>query len=403
MKRACILTIGSEIVEGIIMDKNSVYLSKRLLELGYKVVRIASVDDVLEDIIDEVKRSLKKCDLLITTGGLGPTKDDLTREAISRAFGIELVFDEDLYRRVSGKVRKFAGRVVKSVKKEAMVLKGAEVVENNVGSAPGQLLKVDGKTILILPGPPSEMKDVFEEVSKKLKAGKGYLMKILKFYGVRESTLEDELSEIIYSYKNVKVATQASYTMGVWLRFTAPFDFKDELDDLVGKVRSRKRMDIYAEDDETMEDRLVSLLKKSGKTLSVAESCSGGLLSSLLVNVSGVSEVFKGGIIAYNNFVKEKVLGVSRDVLERFGSVSKECAREMSAGVKRIFGSDYAIAVSGVAGPESLEGKPVGLVYIDVYTRNHTTFEKKYSGTRGVIRVKAAMDAMDSMRRILGG
>ena len=403
MKKACILTIGSEIVEGVITNKNSVYLSRRLLELGYRVVRIASVDDVFEDIIEEVKRSVGECDLLVTTGGLGPTEDDLTRESISKALGVKLIFNDDLYEIIGEKVRKFAGRVVESVKKEAMVLNGAEVIENGVGSAPGQLLEFDGKKILILPGPPSEMRDVFERVSEKLRAGKGYLMKILKFYGVRESTLEDELREIIYSYENVKVATQASYTMGVWLRFTAPFEFKDELDELVKEVRDRRGMDIYAEDDENMEDRLVSLLKRHGKTLSVAESCSGGPLSSLLVNVSGVSEVFKGGIIAYNSFVKEKVLGVSRDVLERFGSVSRECAREMSAGARKVFSSDYAIAISGVAGPERVENKPAGLVYIDLYGKDHMTFEKKYAGSRNVIRMKATMDAMDSMRRILGG
>lgn len=403
MKKACILTIGSEIVEGVISDENSVYLSKRLLELGYRVVRIVSVDDVLEDIISEIKRSVRECDLIITTGGLGPTEDDLTREGISKALGIDLIFDKDLYEVVSEKVRKFTGKVVKSIEKEAMILEGAKVIENDVGSAPGQLLKLNGKTILVLPGPPSEMKDVFERISDEIKIGEGYIVKVLKFYGVRESILEDELRDIIYSYDKIKVATQASYTMGVWIRFTAPYENKEELCDLVRKVKNRKGSDIYAEDEETMEERLVSLLKIQRKTLSIAESCTGGLLSSLLVKVSGVSEVFKGGIIAYNESVKREILNIGEEILKNFGTVSEECVRGMSESASRIFKSDYSIAISGVAGPKSFEEKPVGLVYIDIYGGSHKTFRRNYSGMRNVIRMKAAMDSMDLLRRMLGG
>ena len=403
MKSACILTIGSEIVEGVISNENSRYLSRRLLELGYYIKRIVSVDDVLEDLISEVSNSLKECDLLITTGGLGPTEDDLTREAVSSATGVPLVFDEDLYERISERVKDFAGKVVESIRKEAMVLKGAKVIWNDVGSAPGQLLEIGGKTILLLPGPPIEMKNVFEKVAEELRAGEGFIIKTLKFFGVRESVLEDELKDVIYSNPDVKVATQASYTEGVWIRFKAPKALENELNGILEEIKKIKGKDIYAEDDGSMEETVVRLLSEKGKKLSLAESCTGGMISSMIVNVPGASKVYKGGIIAYDKLVKEKLLGVRRSTLERFGSVSGECAIEMAEGAHGVLGGDFTISITGVAGPSSEEGKPVGLVYFDVYDGKHRVFERRFKGERNTIRRRAAMEALDVLRRILGG
>ncbi len=404
MKKACILTIGSEIVEGFIVDENSAYLSKRLLELGYRVIRIVYVDDVFEDVEKEMKRSLKECDLVVTTGGLGPTEDDITREAASRTTGRELIFDENLFEKISQKVREFAGKVVESVKREAMVLSGAEIIWNDVGSAPGQLLRIDGKILVILPGPPPEMRNVFEKVAEGIRAGEGYFVKVLKFFGVRESILEDELREILYSNPNVKVATQASYTRGVWIRFTAPAKFKGDVLGIVGRVKSIRGEDVYAEDDETMEERIVKMLKESKVSLAVAESCSGGMLSSKLVNVPGVSEVFRGGIIAYENSVKMNVLGVKEETLRKYGAVSEECVREMSEGVKSLLNSDIAVSISGIAGPTGgSPEKPVGLVYIDLYDGNHKTKSGVFRGGRNTIRERATMEALDLIRRTIGG
>ncbi len=403
LKNACLITIGSEIVEGIISDENSVYLSRKLLELGYRVKRIVSTDDSPDEVSREVRKSLEECDLVITTGGLGPTRDDITREAVAEAVGEDLMFNEKLFKGIADKVRRFAGKVVNSVRKEAMVIRGATVVENDVGSAPGQIFQSEGKVVLLLPGPPVEMRNVFEKAAKLLTADERYVVKTLKFYGVRESTLEDELSEILYSSKKVKVATQASYTMGVWIRFTAPKSASDELFDMVKRVKEIRGEDVYAEDNETMEERVVRLLRKQEVTMSVAESCSGGLLASSLVNIPGVSKVFKGGIIAYSDFVKETVLGVRPETLRDHGAVSEECVVEMSEGVANLLKSDYSVSISGVAGPEEVAGKPVGRVYIDIYDGKHHVIKRDYMGDRNTIRTKAVMDSLDTIRRMLGG
>ncbi len=278
MKYASIITVGSEIVEGIISDRNSKWLSERLKKLGYLVKRVISVGDDLEDIVDAITFALRDTCLLILTGGLGPTKDDVTREAVSRALGRPLVFSEKVFEKVAERVEKFAGKVVEGVKKEAMLIDGAVVLYNDVGSAPGQCIELHGKRILILPGPPMEMQNVFSKAESIIKEEEPIYTRVVKFYGVRESILEDELKDLIYSYSGISVATQADYVEGVKLRFTAPLSLRTSVDNLVEELmRTKYKINIYGLDDETMEEKAVKLLGERGETMAAAESCTGGV------------------------------------------------------------------------------------------------------------------------------
>ncbi len=403
--RASIIAIGSELVEGITPDTNSEYLRDRLEKIGYSIVRMSKVDDILESIKSEVEISLKDSDLVITTGGLGPTEDDLTREAVSKALRLPLRFDGELHGKIVEKLKEKLERVPMSIEKEAMVIEGARVLENDVGSAPGQLLDLDGKRILLLPGPPPEMRNVFEKAIEHLERGKGIFKKVLKFFGVRESILEDSLKGILYSNDKVKVALQADYVKGITIRLIAPERLKDDVLKIVEKIKKTKFLeDLYGEDDETMEEIVFRLLESSNLTLSVAESCTGGMLSSTIVNVPGVSKIFKGGIIAYENSVKVHVLKVERRTLEEHGAVSYECVREMAEGVKDLLGSDVSIAVSGIAGPGGgSEEKPVGTVFIDTFGPwGHDVRKFNFGyGDRNTIRGRSVMTALDMLRRKL--
>ncbi|MCD6449115.1 MAG: competence/damage-inducible protein A [Thermotogaceae bacterium] len=406
MARACIITTGSEIVEGFILDQNSKWLASKLISIGWKVGRIISVDDDYKAIEDALKCSMNGCDLIIITGGLGPTKDDITRDVVADFFGKKLIFNKKLYSKVEKKVKEFADAIVETIRKEAMVIEGAEVIDNDVGSAPGQLFEFNGRIVVLLPGPPREMENVFSKIEKKISRERRFYTRVLKFYGIKESVLENELKNMIYTYPTIKVAFQADYIKGVTLRLTTEENNKDAVDSLIEKIYSRLGMYIYAEGEKDMEDTIVDLLKGSKKTLSIAESCTGGLLSCKIVNVPGSSKVFKGGIIAYDNFIKRKFLKVKNGTLKKFGAVSSECVIEMLRGVYNLFGTDYSIAVSGIAGPSGgSKNKPVGTVYIGIKSRNLEKVKRFYfKGERNVIRYKSVYEALNILRKVvLGG
>ena len=379
MNSACIIITGSEIVEGIITDQNSKWLASQLVSLGWKINRIISIDDDCDSIKDALKCSIKDCDLIIITGGLGPTKDDLTRNAVAEFFGKKLIFDDKLYKKVEKKVKEFAGTVVENIKNEAMIIEGAKAIDNDVGSAPGQFMEINEKIVLLLPGPPDEMMNVFSKIKSRLLRKEKFFTKILKFYDIKESVLENELKDVIYKYPEVKVAFQADYVKGITLRLTIGESKQNIVNSLVDKIYDKVGMYIYTEGNKDMEEVVIELLKEKEKTLAVAESCTGGLLAGKIVNVPGSSKVFKGGIIAYDNSVKTELLGVNKSTLEKYGAVSKECIKEMLKGTIKIFDVDYAIAVSGIAGPSGgSKEKPVGTVYIGVKGGNIEQIKKFY-------------------------
>lgn len=404
MKKAAILSVGSELLEGLISNRNAQYLASELKLLGYNVIKIVTVGDVLEDIVKEVRELLSKVDLLVTTGGLGPTMDDLTREGVAEALGRKLYVDEELVRKIRERLSKRFTRIPDSVDRQAMVIEGAQIVENPVGTAPGQMLKVDGRIVLLLPGPPQELIPMFEFVKDSLKTNNTFYQITLKYYSLPESLLEDVLRDILYAQRDVTVATMADHVEGVRLRLTTTMDKRHILDEMVEKILERTGEHLYGVNDEKLEEVVVKLLKERGKTVAFAESCTGGLLSSMIVNVPGASEVFVGGVVAYDNEVKKKILGVREETLEKFGAASEVCVREMCEGLKKLMGADICLAISGIAGPTGgSPEKPVGTVFIDLFEKEHKTVKYHFSGDRNMIRTRSAMTSLELLRRYLKG
>ncbi|NLH36934.1 MAG: competence/damage-inducible protein A [Thermotogaceae bacterium] len=401
MKSAIILAIGNELVEGLILDTNSKYMSQRLKLAGYYVVRTETLPDNLQIMKDRISVALQDADLIITSGGLGPTEDDITREAVSAVIGRKLIVDKKLSDELVQRAIKYYGKSAESVSKQAMIIEGATVLDNPVGTAPGQLVEVNGKIILILPGPPSELIPIFENVYDKIKADDSLYTRRIKTIGIPEAILMEEYKDIIYSDPNVTVATMASYERGVEVRFTGPIFLKDSIDRICDRLIPMLGDSVYALDDSDMQDVVYKLLKDNGLTVSFAESCTGGLISSTFVDIPGVSDVYKGGVITYSNESKMKILGVAQETLEKHGAVSEECVREMADGCKRLFNSSFAVAVSGIAGPSGgSEEKPVGTVCIALATPTKIISSTHLlRGDRNSIRRRSMLFSFDTLRR----
>ncbi|HOA17200.1 MAG TPA: competence/damage-inducible protein A [Fervidobacterium sp.] len=401
LKSAIILAIGNELVEGLILDTNSKYMSQRLKLAGYYVVRTETLPDNLQIMKDRISVALQDADLIITSGGLGPTEDDITREAVSAVIGRKLIVDKKLSDELVQRAIKYYGKSAESVSKQAMIIEGATVLDNPVGTAPGQLVEVNGKIILILPGPPSELIPIFENVYDKIKADDSLYTRRIKTIGIPEAILMEEYKDIIYSDPNVTVATMASYERGVEVRFTGPISLKDSIDRICDRLIPMLGDSVYALDDSDMQDVVYKLLKDNGLTVSFAESCTGGLISSTFVDIPGVSDVYKGGVITYSNESKMKILGVAQETLEKHGAVSEECVREMVDGCKRLFNSSFAVAVSGIAGPSGgSEEKPVGTVCIALATPTKIISSTHLlRGDRNSIRRRSMLFSFDILRR----
>ncbi|QTA38819.1 competence/damage-inducible protein A [Thermosipho ferrireducens] len=405
MKKAIILAVGNELVQGLIVDTNSKYISRELFNVGYETLLIKSVPDDFDLLVYELKDSISRSDLVITIGGLGPTEDDLTREAVAEALNKKLVFSKNLSESIIKKAKAFYENVPEIINRQAYVIEGAEIIENPVGTAPGQFLNISGKHIILLPGPPSELIPMFKKAIENLRELPGFYMRRVKTVGIPEVVLVDEYKHIIYSNKNVNVATMASHKSGVELRFTGPVELKDVIDNIVKELTLAIKDNIYAYDDSTIEEVVYKQLLESNMTVSFAESCTGGLLSSEFVKIPGVSSVFKGGIIAYSNEVKINLLGVRLKTIKNYGAVSRECVEEMSKGVAELLRSDFGVAISGVAGPSGgTPQKPVGTVWICIYNvRNDVHYSQKYNfrGDRNMIRSRSVLQAFDMLRRAL--
>lgn len=401
LKSAIILAIGNELVEGLILDTNSKYMSQRLKLAGYYVVRTETLPDNLQIMKDRISVALQDADLIITSGGLGPTEDDITREAVSAVIGRKLIVDKKLSDELVQRAIKYYGKSAESVSKQAMIIEGATVLDNPVGTAPGQLVEVNGKIILILPGPPSELIPIFENVYDKIKADDSLYTRRIKTIGIPEAILMEEYKDIIYSDPNVTVATMASYERGVEVRFTGPISLKDSIDRICDRLIPLLGGSVYALDDSDMQDVVYKLLKDNGLTVSFAESCTGGLISSTFVDIPGVSDVYKGGVITYSNESKMKILGVAQETLEKYGAVSEECVREMVDGCKRLFNSSFAVAISGIAGPSGgSEEKPVGMVCIALATPTKIISSTHLlRGDRNSIRRRSMLFSFDILRR----
>lgn len=404
--RAEIITVGTEILLGDIVNTNSQYLAKELADLGVEVYYQGTVGDNEERLLQSLEESLNRSDMVITTGGLGPTKDDLTKETAAKFFNQELVLDERLWNKIEIYFNKLGRVPTENNKKQAYFPKDAIILENNNGTAPGAILRKGKKTIIVLPGPPREMKPMFEENVKpylKNLTNEILVSKNLRFYGIGESSLEEEIIDIIKEQSNPTVAPYAKDTE-VTLRITAKATSKEEainlINPVVHKIQDRVGSYIYSEGDISLEDTVAEILVNKNLTISVAESCTGGMVSSHLINYPGISSVFMEGCVTYSNEAKMKSLGVKKETLDKFGAVSEETAREMAEGIAKRHNTNIGLSTTGIAGPEGgSEEKPVGLVYFGIYI-NGKIIVKRYvfNGNRQQIRLRATKTILNDLR-----
>lgn len=375
-RSAEILCIGTELLMGDIINTNAAYLAKELAGLGINLYHQSVVGDNPERLRQSLQLALKRADIVITTGGLGPTYDDLSKETIAACFGRKLVMDEDSLARIQAHFLRLGREMTDNNKKQAMMPQGCVIFQNENGTAPGCAIegngKLEGKTAIMLPGPPREMKPMFEQQVKP------YLLKdsdtrlvshTMHFFGIGESMLEDRLRSLMEKSLNPTVAPYAK-TGEVQLRVTARVKNGEDpnalLEPVMEQIRQMVGEFLYGVDVGDLQTAAVRLLTEKGLKVAVAESCTGGYLAKRITDVSGSSKVFECGICSYSNRIKHQLLGVSERTLEEYGAISEQTATEMASGVRKLSGADIGISVTGNAGPTADEGKEVGLVYIGV-------------------------------------
>ena len=406
-----LISVGTEILMGNIVNSNTQFLAEKCAMLGFDLFFQVTVGDNYDRMMSVVRQALSRSDILILTGGLGPTEDDLTKEVCADAFGMPLV--EDAHTREHLK-EFFRNNIYSHIPdnnwKMATVPQGALVLDNANGMAPGLILEKEGKTAILLPGPPNELYPMFSgQVFPYLQQKQNAVLvsSMVKICGYGESQVEDMILDLIDAQTNPTIATYAK-TGEVHLRVTAKVASQEEAEKLikpvVKEIKKRFGNAVYSiKEEETLEMAVVRLLKKYELTVTTAESCTGGLLAGRLVNVPGVSEVFREGFVTYSNKAKRKILDVNKATLKKYGAVSKETAKEMAMGGVFATDADICVAVTGLAGPDGgSEEKPVGLVYMACYMNDQVTVEKyQFKGNRAKIREQSVVKALDLLRRTI--
>lgn len=411
--KAEIISVGTELLLGDIVNTNSQYIAKELASIGIEVYHQSTVGDNVDRLYECLKESLERSDVVITTGGLGPTTDDLTKEVAAKYFGQELKLHEPSWEYIKSLIESRGKKVAPNNKKQAYFPESAIVLKNNNGTAPGAVLRQDNKAIIVLPGPPREMVAMFNEsVMPYLKqfTEDKLISKTLRLYGIGESDLELEILDIINEQSNPTVALYAK-EMEVTIRITAKEKDEEEAVRLIkpveDKIRERVGQFVYTNDDiytgeskNVLEGVAAKLLVEKDLKIAVAESCTGGMVSSVLIDYPGISSVFVEGCVTYSNEAKMKRLGVKEETLDKFGAVSEETAIEMAEGVAKGLNADIGISTTGIAGPGGgSEEKPVGLVYTAITIKGKTKVYKDiYSGDRQKIRTRVTRDILNNLR-----
>lgn len=406
-----LISVGTEILLGNIVNTNAAYLSEKCAALGLSCYHQSVVGDNEKRLEDTVRLAVSRSDIVILSGGLGPTKDDLTKEVTAKVFGKKLYEDGHTKERIAGYFSKMkSNNVTENNWKQAMVPEGAKVVDNHNGTAPGLIIEENGKTAILLPGPPNEIKPMFErDIMPYLRSlePEGIYSKMVKICSVGESKAETMVLDLMENQSNPTIAPYAK-TGEVHFRVTAKASDEKEADKLMEpmlkELSERFGDKIYTTSEEvTLEEAIVDMLKEKNLTLTTAESCTAGLLAGRIMNVSGASMIYNEGYITYSNEAKERLIGVSHETLENYGAVSHETAAEMAEGAAKASGADAAISVTGIAGPDGgTKEKPVGLVYVGCYMKgNVRTEEFLFLGNRAKNREYAVVRALTLLREEL--
>ncbi len=408
--RAIFIAVGSELLNLDRVDTNSLYVARRLREKGILMDMKMVVGDHVDNLAWVVKKACQHAQLVILTGGLGPTEDDITREAVATALKKKLVYDDGIAAQLTDLFRRRGMAMPEINARQAFVIEGAEVLANSAGTAPGLFLDEGTCKVLLLPGPPNEMIPMFESVFEKHVAPKSnYFIytREFKFAGIGESDVDSKIADIYTAYKNpvtTILASPGTIELHLLGRSRNSVDEARRLtDELADKIRERLKTYLFAEKDISLQEFVVGELKAKGRTLAVAESCSGGRLGNLVTSVPGSSGVFLGGVIAYANELKKSILGVRETTLKRHGAVSEQTAREMADGVRKLTGADIGLAITGIAGPGgSTPTKPVGLVFLQLSSaRGGTGARRIFPGNRETIKSLASYDALHLVREHL--
>nr|WP_150959918.1 competence/damage-inducible protein A [Aneurinibacillus sp. XH2] len=405
--KAEIIAVGTELLLGQIVNTNAQYLSQQCAALGIDIYFQTVVGDNEGRLRQALDTARRRADLIICTGGLGPTKDDLTKDVLAAFTGKELIMHEPSLDKIKSMFRDRGLAMAESNARQALMLTDSDPLMNDNGLAVGVALTHEGTHYMLLPGPPREMKLMFDTYGtswlSRLADGRGALYsRMLKFAGIGESALEKELLDLIEAQQDPTIAPYAKegeVTVRLTTRAATEEEANSKLKPVEEEIRRRLGKHLYATEDKPIEQIIYEQLKERGMTLSAAESCTGGLISDLITSVPDSSSVFSGSIVSYTNAVKETILQVPAGLLEgpeAPGAISKETAEAMAGKVRELLGTDYALSVTGIAGPGSAEGKPVGLVYIGLAERGKptTVVEGRYSGTRELIKLRAAKAAL---------
>lgn len=401
-----ILSVGTELLMGQIANTDAQYISRRLSELGVYIYRHTTVGDNPARVKEALEEALSRSDIVITTGGLGPTEDDLTKEMVAEYFGLEMEMDETSMRAIETYMNRIGRSMTENNRKQAYFPVGAIIMENLCGTAPGCIVEKGEKAVAVLPGPPHEMKDMFDrQLAPYLarRSGAHIESKFLRVFGIGESSLETMLIDLFHGTN----PTLALYCGPgeVQARITAMAEDSAACQALIApleaEIRRRTGDHVYGEGvDNCLENVVCEMLTKRGETVSFAESCTGGLLASRLVNIPGASAVLNEAHVTYSNEVKARLLGVKQETLENFGAVSEQCAVEMAEGVRRISGADWGVSTTGIAGPDGgTPEKPVGTVFIGISGKNGTfAREFHFRGRRDWVRTLSASNALNLLR-----
>lgn len=401
-----IICVGTELLLGSIVNTNAAFIAKECATMGINVYAQSVVGDNAGRLREAFLNAFNRSDVVILSGGLGPTEDDLTKETIAEALGIELVEDKKARKMLESYFDKIDKKMTDNNYKQALVPKKSIVLYNDNGTAPGIAINKDNKAVVLLPGPPKELIPMFKEQVRPIlakKSGDAIFSITIKECGIGESELETILIDLIDGQTNPTIATYAKDGR-CEIRITAFANKESEAKEIAKpiakQIKARLGDAVYScDEDEDLENSVINLLKKYDLKISTAESCTGGLIASKLVNVPGASDVFTHGFITYSNKAKRKILSVDRDTLKKYSAVSKEVAKEMAKGCAFVADTEVSIAVTGYAGPYDSKEEPKGLVYIACSVNDKVIVNKfNFNGDRNKIRENAAIKALNMVR-----
>ena len=403
-----IISIGTEVLMGNVVNTNAHFLASECSKMGYIINHHQSVGDNPGRLEEALKLSLSRADVVITTGGLGPTGDDITKEVAAKVFNKVLVLNEEVKKHIEDVFRKTNRPCpIDAEYRTAQIPDGAIIIKNDNGTAPGIIMNDNNKTLILLPGPPIEINSIYNNGLKDylIKLSKNSLTSItLKLVDIGETVAAEKIKNLIDNQTNPTIAPYAK-TGEVHFRVTYSGADIDVLNKTVEKIKDILGSYIYTEnEDEELQNVLFNLLRENNYKLTFAESCTGGMASSMFASIPSASTCFNGGFVTYTNELKEKVLGVDNNTISTFGAVSSQTAIAMAQGVLDITNSDIAISITGNAGPSASENKEVGLVYIGYATRKKSgVLEFHFSGLRDKIRLLATKQAFNTARKVLLG